>query len=658
MNLKRYFLFYLYVVLNHVAFSQIVNEGTLKIKPSTVVYFDNEYTNKSTGTHDNDGDLYVNNNFINNGITSSNAGTTFFKSATSDILTISGTTKNLNLYNLEVNLTNATKKGVSVEDNFGLIVKNAVNLVSGDLRLIGDAQLVQTHSGVGINSSTTGKLLKDRQGTKSAYAYNYWSSPVNNNGTYKLSQVLFDGTDSGLNSFTPILVTYNSGSPYNGIPSIVDGSDNVTTSLKINTTWLYKYTQGNGGAYADWIKINQNTALNPGEGFTMKGTNTLNPYQNYVFKGVPNDGQFSFSINAGESTLLGNPYPSAIDSNIFITDNLTLIDVLYFWSDGGTTSHDLSNYLGGYSYRNLTAGTLPSVASGLIAGVGNLTGITPPTRYMAVGQGFFVGASANGTLVFNNSQRIFKTESSSESYFYRANTEKSNQQKSSDPDSFIWIGYEGPLGFHRQLALGFLPGSPADLNYNLGYDAIMIDPRVDEMFYIIEGDLTKKYVIQGVGAYDNLYEFPLGLNVSTTDTHTIILDAVDNFSDPIYIKDNVLNTTHNLKDSNYTFSLPAGNYLDRFSVVFQPITLGIDDITKKELFVYYNGENNIIIKNKNNLNLTKIIIYNMLGQKVKQVNNSLLNLPEIKIPFAFSEGEYIVAIETNEGKLSYEIIKG
>ena len=44
-------------------FSQIINEGNLKIETLTSVYFSNDYTNN--GTHHSNGDLYLNGNFIN-----------------------------------------------------------------------------------------------------------------------------------------------------------------------------------------------------------------------------------------------------------------------------------------------------------------------------------------------------------------------------------------------------------------------------------------------------------------------------------------------------------------------------------------------------------------------------------------------------------------
>jgi len=658
MKQNKFILWCLHVLITTPLFSQIVNEGTFQIISSTTVYFGDVYTNKATGTHNNNGDLYLNNNFVNNGTTTAISGTTFFKSSVNDVLNISGVTDSIFFYNLEIDIIGATKKGVSVTDNFGIIVNNAVSLKSGDLRLVGDAQLVQTHTGANSNTSVLGKLLKDQQGNSSAFSYNYFSSPINNSGTYLISDILFDGTDSSVNSFTPQSILFNSGSPYNGLPSIVDGSGYVTTPLTINTNWLYKYTRGSNGEYANWIKIDQNTALSPGEGYTMKGTNTLAANQNYTFKGVPNDGEYLFPISAGESSLLGNPYPSAIDSHKFINDNLAVFDgTLHFWCDGGSTSHNLSDYLGGYATVNLTAGVAPSLASSLVAGLGNSNGVTAPTQYMAVGQGFFIEATGTGNIIFKNSQRVFKTESSGDSYQYKIDDSKKAQQNNNiAANSFIRIGYEDPDSFHRQLVLGFLPDSPANLSYNPGYDALMPNPREDELFYIIDNDLTKKYVIQGVGTYINTYEFPLGLIITQAGTHTIMLDALEGFSDTVYIKDTVLNTTYNLSLSDFNPNLPPGEYLDRFKIVFKEATLNVSTLNRKAINVYYNGNNSIVINNKSKIPLNHISIYNVLGQKIIEVEQTEIKQTEITIPFSYQEGLFFVLIESNQGKETYKII--
>ena len=308
---------YLFLLYCSPCYSQISNEGVLHISPNTLVYFENEYTNSSTGLHTSNGDLYLNSNFINNGTTSASSGTTFFNSSDFATQYISGTADEINFYNIEVNQSSIGLKGLSIANDFGLMVTNAVTLSSGDLRLVGEAQLVQSHTGVNANGIGFGKLLRDQQGISSAYGYNYWSSPVNNGGSFQLQGGFFDGSDSSINSFSPKQILFNSGDPYNGVPSVLDGGGNVTTPLTINNRWLYQYFQS-----SNWTSINENSLLNPGIGFIMKGTNTILPEQNYVFKGVPNNGQYQIPISSGESVLIGNPYPSSLDSNKFISDNL------------------------------------------------------------------------------------------------------------------------------------------------------------------------------------------------------------------------------------------------------------------------------------------------------------------------------------------------
>ncbi|MDO6622486.1 T9SS type A sorting domain-containing protein [Oceanihabitans sp. 1_MG-2023] len=643
-----------------------MNEGILQIEPTTNVYFENEYTNKSTGSHASNGNLYLNDSFINNGNTSSTSGTTYFKSSANPLVSISGTSNAVNFNNLEIDITAVSKKGVSVVDGFALQIENSLSLVSGDIRLTGEAQLIQKHLGTDVNTIGSGKILIDQQGYASAYKYNYWSSPVNNSGVFSLLSGKFDGTDASVNPFNPQTMLFNSGSPYNGVPSVLDGSDNVTTALTINTRWIYKYLQG-AGAYGDWVSLNQNSMLNPGEGYTMKGTNTALANQNYVFYGAPNNGEYLMLINSGEESLLGNPYPSALDTDAFITDNLALFDALYFWVDGGSNSHGTTDYLGGYAIRNLSGGTAPSVSASLIGGIGTAGSAEAPKRYVPVAQGFFVNAYASGSIVFNNSQRDFKTESSGDAVFYRtSNADNTDSDVSTglgddlerDIDNkYIRIGYQDPEGFHRQLLLAFLPNSPADIHYNLGYDALLIDSREDDLFFIVDDELDKKFAIQGVNSFSEALELPLGIIISEAGLHEIMIDEIDNFENTIYLKDNILNTTHNLTASNFNINLPAGEYLDRYSLVFLPQeSLSNTDVNALNVDVFYDGNNNIVVNNTERITIKSIKIYNVLGQEVFKANTDLNNKDRLQIPFNHSQGIYLVNVETKEGKLTKKIL--
>lgn len=649
---KKYILSHCLIVFNLLCvYAQIVNEGVLQISSTTDVYFENEYTNKTSATLSANGNLYLNDSFINNGVTTSTTGTTYFKSTVNPLLSISGSSNNINFNNLEVDITATNTKGLSVADGFLLNISNQLNLVNGDVRLNGESQLIQSHVGLDANTVNSGKILVDQQGAASAFKYNYWSAPINNGGTFSLLNGKYDGTDSNLNPFTPSQMSFISGAPYNGLPAITNGAGEVTTALSINTMWLYKYIQGTG-SYYDWVALDQNSALNPGEGYTMKGTGASGTDQNYVFYGAPNNGEYTMSINAGEESLIGNPYPSAFDSNKFILDNASVFDALYFWVDGGSTSHVLSNYLGGYAIRNLTGGTPPSLFSTLIGGLGTAGSITLPKRYLPIGQGFFIKAYASGTIVFNNSQRDFKKESDGDAIFYRNQNEQTENQ-----DQFIRLGYEDPEGFHRQLLLGFLPNSAADVNYNPGYDALLKICRDDEMFFVIEQDLDKKYAIQGVNTFNETMEFPLGLLISETGSHQIMIDEVENFQHTIYLKDNILNTTHNLTDANFNVNLPIGDHLDRYSLVFVPQnSLSITDQTLTNLSVFYDGNKNVVVNNSDRMQLKNITIYNVLGQEILRLNDNINSTNKVQIPFNQSQGLYVVKVVTTTGELTQKII--
>jgi len=635
----------LYLVIS-LGYSQgsVINKGVLKIESGTSFYTLLTFENDLTGSLTNNGDLVLGADYQNKGTTTATIGTTSLIGVSSQRIYFDETSPlhTININNLVIN--NSSSTGVSVDNNYGLIVQGNLTLTNGDLRLVGESQLVQGSSST-LSAGGSGSLLRDRQAGANMYGYNYFSSPVNNSGTYALNSVVFDGTDASINSFTPQLIQFNSGTPYNGTPSVVDSDGNVTSPLAISDRWLYTYFNGSG-AYSEWIYINPSSLLSPGQGYTMKGTGADSPNQNYVFKGKPNNGNYEFSsILLGNNYLLGNPYPSALDADQFIADN-NAIDAIYIWVDGGSNSHYLSNYLGSYATRNLTGGTTASIPVE-ISGGGNSTNATPG-QYIAVGQGFFVEAVSNDPIVFNNSQRAFVTETAGDSQFYRQTYNKDAEQK-----SLIRLGYENPEGFHRQLLLGFIPNSPANLNFNNGYDAFMNGLRADDMYFIIDDDFSKQYVIQGVGTYDITNIFPIGVLISEEGTHTIMVDEVENFTDDVYLYDNVLEQTYNISQGEKELNLEPGEYLDRFKIVFQN-SLGVNDASLQDLKVFYDNNNHIIVNNRWGLEINTLTVYNTLGQELLRKKNlrGVNNL----IPFQHPKALYVIVVETDKGKKSYKII--
>ncbi|WP_452227046.1 LamG-like jellyroll fold domain-containing protein [Lacinutrix cladophorae] len=559
----------------------------------------------------------------------------------------------VNSNKLTLNGDNLTKTGN------GLTISHYLNL-DGEIDLQGESQLIQTN-GSDLDINSAGFIEKDQQGTQDYFTYNYWSSPVgvrnstSNNNSYTLNDNIFkDGSDPN----TPVNMNFVSG--YNG---------NNGNPISIANYWIWKFSNRTSQDYASWQHIRNTGTLFSGEGFTMKGvTNTNNNVsleQNYVFEGKPNNGEITLPINAGNDYLVGNPYASAIDAEKFILDNGPSIagngnttGTLYFWEHWGGGSHNLADYQGGYATYNLAGGT-PCASLGTndpdLATGGTLTKI--PGQYIPVAQGFFVTGEANGTLKFNNGQRVFQKENTSTSVFVR--TDQANSSPTANADNGddrvkIRLGFNSVNTLHRQLLL--TQDERATSNYDWGFDAKNINLQIDDMYWIIEGE---KCTIQGIDQITETTIIPIGIHLRDAGLNTITIDALVNFPEDlqIYLHDKTLGIYHNLKTSNYEIELPAGLHLERFEITFTNPSLSINDVEMQNLEVYFsNNTKNIIINNPKNLQIENTSMINLLGQKIYSFKNTTnKNYIEYKIQ-KLSTGTYIINLETEIGQISKKVI--
>jgi len=645
--------------------AQIVNVGTLKIEPGTSVYFGDHYTN--SGTHTNDGDLHLKGNLTNNGtVTTTGAatGTTYFNStdtSTQNVYTTDGTNLTA-FYNLSINNTSTNGESLAVSDNVGadegvnLVVNNNLHIENNQkLRLLGEAQLIQTHTGSTSNSGN-GHLLKDQEGAQNATRYNYWSSPVQNNtGTvFNLSTVLKDGTTADL--FSPAQV---------GFTASLDGNQN--SPIELSTRWLWKYLNGSTDPWNDtgWLQLfdmgtttpSADTDMLPGEGFCMKGTNPAAAYsdlQNYSFEGKPNDGNYTLTIGADKEYLVGNPYPSALDADQFITDNNGVINgTIYYWHHWSTSTHYYTQYGAGYATYNLLAtspATLHFHFTNSVAPVN--TNPISPTQFIPVGQGFILRSTApgsGGTINFNNGQRIFNPSS----------VQIKSVNKKGVATGIIRLGYEeGSSLRHRNIVLGFTDGIATD-SFDYGYDAEMIDVGPNDMYFNIIGNDAdnRPYVIQGVGSYDIDAEYPLTVKTATPGSHRIMIDDLENFDEALYILDEKGNT-HDLRVRDYVFVSQSDETQRHLSLVFKPqSTIDIQENLNSFVHVYYTNSE-IVIQNEKGISLTGLEVYNTLGNLVLQIDDSnRLVDEEVRIPFNhFAQTAYILKLHAEIGNGNYKFI--
>lgn len=526
-------------------------------------------------------------------------------------------------HNINSNI-NHIDLGMIVDSNVLIDVVNDTKLqndwylkLDGKIDLHDYSQLLQTTDS-DLDPTSIGTIEKDQKGTGNLYNYNYWSSPVssvasstNNNTGFTVGSVLRDGT----NAANPQNISWTTG---------LNGSANP---LKLARYWLYKFTNLTS-EYANWQQINENTILQSGQAYTMKGSGIVAPpniqLQNYVFTGKPNNGLINHNgiqIGINNINLVGNPYPSALDANEFINNNLSAITgTLYFWEHYSSNStHILSSYQGGYAARNLVGG-VPPVSPALISGLGSSSRI--PGRYIPVAQGYFVKGNSNGgQITFQNSQRKFVKETSINSNeMFRQNNSETNPQNSNDeeiPDNYtrLRLGYTESTNFHRQLLIGFMNENAND-EYNLGYDGEIIDLQPDDVYFQTG---NYKLVIQGVGYFYSNAIYPLTVKSSQSGTVTFMIDGLENFdlNQPIYIHDNTNDSYNDIRTSNFTVVLPAGEINDRFSLRFSNQTLSNNEFENSQNMVFFNSESHQLeIINPKNTEIEEATLFSILGQKI------------------------------------------
>ncbi|TYB77235.1 immunoglobulin-like domain-containing protein, partial [Bizionia myxarmorum] len=565
------------------------------------------------------------------------------------------------LHNVTSGNRATTLLGLLIDSNTYTVNNNQLLRVTNYLKiddvldLVGESQLLQNMGSI-VDYTGNGYMERDQQGTSNHFNYNYWGSPVSTDDalgtrTYTLSGIISNA------AWTP-------------------GNDGSLTPLTISSRWIYAFSEGAQDDYSDWDYRGNNGSFDVGLGFTMKGPGPVTPVgtQNYTFRGQPNNGTISAKVSASSSvinqTLVGNPYASAIDANVFIRDNIpatiggvatsanvgsseSIDGSLYFWKQSTTNnSHITADYQGGYAIYNLSGGT-PAVSPPGINGVGNANLVTPK-QFIPVGQGFFVTAAANADQVtndvtFKNSQRAFVKEAMGNSEFFRTE----NPDVTLDLIQRVRLNFTSPEGAIRPLLLAFTPDNAASELFEYGYDALNTDYNPSDMSFIIEDD---RFIIQGVGEFNQENMYPITIDMGITGNAEIAVTDLENFDeDPdVFVYDALLGTYTRINITPYQTNLDAGTHEGRFYIVFQEENvLSTDTDDYPDVIVnYLNSTNHIYIKVPYSMDIKQVYLINMLGQTVRSWNST--NAPighECKIPVRLiSEGNYIIKVQTSDGQ--------
>nr|WP_315230735.1 T9SS sorting signal type C domain-containing protein [uncultured Flavobacterium sp.] len=567
-----------------------------------------------------------------------------------------------------------TSGNVLIKDGHTMTITNAVNVTNNattSLVFESNASLVQT-----TNVTNTGAIEYRRiSAPMKNFDYTYWSSPVH-----------------GDDKVTPV------------IPK------QTAKNLSPNTLWD-KYFRYDPTSATGWVF--DDGEMTPGVGFIIRVPKpnfwpvpTASSWsQPVAFKGIPNNGNYFFDAGANELNLIGNPYPSAIDADLFITNpnNATMINgALYFWTHNTAITNN-EYAADDYASYTLTGGTgtggvgnfAPEVwvdannnlvvesgeyvdlnengvlDKGLewidsnndnIRDVGEWTDsnnngkvdLAPvemisnrPLGKIAAGQSFFVGTAsgipANSRFQFKNSMRIIDQNTQ---FFKQASTKKATAIEKNR----VWLNLTNSKGAFKQLLVGYITGATND--WDNMYDGPTFDGQEFVDFYSV--NKGQNLTIQGRALpFVDTDVVPLGYRSTIAGSFDISIDNRDGSlaGQAIWLEDKKTNTLHELSKGKYTFTAINGVENDRFVLKYTGKTLGTDDNEVADKSLIVSVKNKKITLTSSAEAITQVQLFDLLGRKV--YDKSKINAQEWSISnLPSSEQTLIVKTTLANGAVS------
>lgn len=495
----------------------------------------------------------------------------------------------------KVTLTNTT--ALTIPSHNTLTVVDEINIgTNANFTIQDSGSLVQNN-----NTTNTGSMtfIRNSQPMK-RYDFTYWSSPV---AAQNLDAV----------------------SPY---------------------TLFDKYFSWNPVTGA-WITHSTNTVImQVGRGYIIRAPQyfSVTTPANFAasFIGTPNNGEITYADFQGSGTsqvwnLIGNPYPSAIDMDLFIddVDNTEVGGSIYLWThntpaldNGSGTFSYTSNDYAVYNRSGGIATAAPSDPNDTTDADDNNS--APINGHVAAGQSFFIRGLATGTVKFKNSMRIAGNNSN----FYKPGTPDPSENWQATGKHRFWLNLRNNQGAFNQALVGYIEGATNGIDRL--YDAELLGGNYVTLYSLLD---QNKLTIQGKALpFDVTDVVPLGYKVAIAGTFNISLGSFDGLFEgqDVFLKDKLLNVIHNLKEGGYEFMSAIGAFDNRFEVVYQNETLGAEnpEINPENIIIYKNSNSTIKV-NSGSMFIREVKVYDIAGRLISQAKNVnstdalIKNLPSI-----------------------------
>lgn len=370
-----------------------------------------------------------------------------------------------------------------------------------------------------------------------------------------------------------------------------------------------------------FVNATANDYTIPGKGFSVREPRTgyvdlsgddlsVNEAQ---FKGKPNNGDIvlifpTFTPGRGYN-LAGNPYPSNVDINAVYNDpqTMNIHPEFRFWDNTVNATYvQMGGAYQGYSYAIFNAETEPGVGYGIAApgnDKGGPEGEKIPASIIKVSQGLMVRANAAGAqLSFRNSMR--RTTNAGTVFFGK-----------DSPRNRYRLQLVKADGFTIQNAIAYFDSGKTE--FGIEDTRIPNSSASDALFTYAE---DAKVVINGRNGF--IAEDVLALGTRHYTSGTYILQAVDEEGvfakgQAIYLKDKALGIITDLTKGDYSFTSEAGEYTNRFEIVYTTaLVLATDAAVKNNVEVYRDAADFVLRSSEKAIEYVEV--YDASGRLVLQ----------------------------------------
>ncbi len=539
----------------------------------------------------------------------------------------------------------------------GNLEVNALEVQDGATLTVADNTFVQTQGAITVNQNGTIDIAN-----AGSIVQTGTSAATINNGI-----IMVNKTTPDLNPSNFIVLSSPMSAETNGgawgdssrVFSIIP--ENFTPNTNEHLEGVVGNFIDNNGDYLDDLERNDLNLLGDATGLD----NILNPAQGYIVfpqdsndanstvfdhtytQGTLNGGDITIPIHYNGPTsennfnLLGNPYPSAIDIDLLITDN-SAINEVYFW--GHTTTPNEINLEFDPQDFSMDDVSVRNVMMGIAA----LNGGTTPSKYMSSGQGFGILAdqeAAGINVTFTNAMRIANNNST---------------VRSAELENKLWLRLDSETYTMQSImGLGFVPeATPA---IDPGYDSKRLATTIS--LFSTSAEAGEQLSIQGRELFDPTMHINLGFQslISQSEKYTISIDRMEGIGldqNSILLIDNVLGIVTNLKETAYDFVSSEALQEDRFTLTFNSTVLNTQENSlDNNISIYPNpAQGQIQLTYTGSHLLNNLIITDTLGKRVFEVALNQFNGTQNIDVSKLQVGMYFFTIVGNQNTITKKVL--